>query len=162
MVTMFTPNRAVLFSVGAFVLYWILAMFVPAEMLRDVFNALAWGAAMMITITWGSAALKAIREGADTGDWQLVLAIFLVWFVVLMQRIYVAVFNWYGQPEAWRESAIIGFFPYSYFIAAMLFLVAPGVKGDGLETRSIWAIIGAVFIGGLAAGIIIGTSISTV
>jgi len=38
----------------------------------------------------------------------------------------------------------------------MLFLVAPGVRGDGLETRSIWAIIGAVFIGGLAAGILIG------
>lgn len=159
---MFTPNRAILFAVGAFVLYWIMAIFIPVETLRDVFNALAWGAALMITLTWGSAAIKAIREGADTGDWQLILAIFLVWLVVLLQRVYVAVFNWYGQPETWRESPIMGFWPYSYFIAAMLFLAAPGVQGDGLKKRSLWAILGAVFIGGLAAGIVIGTSISTV
>lgn len=162
MVTMFTPNRAVLFAVGAFVAYWILAIFIPTPILRDVFNALAWGAALMITITWGSAAFKAVRENADTGEWQLILGVFLVWFVVFCNLIYVAAYNWHGQPDAWRTSPISGFWPYSYMIAAFLFLAAPGVKSDGMAKRSLWPIVGAVFIGGLAAGIMIGTSISTV
>lgn len=154
-----SPNRAVLVAVGAFVLYWIMAMFVPALILRDVFNSLAFGAAFMIVLTWFPGAAKALQGEGSTGERQLVLAIFLVWLVVLLQRIYVITFNWMGRPEAWAESALAGFFPYSYVIGGLLFLSAPGVHGGGLERRAFWSIVAAVGVGSLMAGILIGASI---
>lgn len=161
MIRSLTPNRAVAFAVVAFLAYWIASMFVPPLILRDIFNSLAFGTAIIITITWGPSAFRAVREGADSGEWQLILAIFLVWFVVLCQRVYVITFNWAGRPEPWATSAVAGFWPYSYMIAGLLFLSAPGVKGDTIESRAIWAIVAAVGVGSMVAGIMIGLSIST-
>jgi hypothetical protein len=161
MVKLISPNRAVVFAVAAFVVYWIAALFVPALILRDIFNALAFGSAVMIVLTWGSAAVSAVRAGAESGEWQLVLAIFLLWFVVLFQRTYAVTFNWYGRPDSWAESPIAGFWPYSYTIAGLLFIAAPGVNGQGIRIRTIWSIIAAVGIGSLIAGFLIGASIST-
>jgi hypothetical protein len=42
-----------------------------------------------------------VRENAGIGEWQLVLAIFLVWFVVLRSRSYVIAFSWAGKPDSW-------------------------------------------------------------
>lgn len=162
MVKHLTPNRAVVFAVLSFVAYWLAAIIVPAPILRDVFNALAFGAAVIITITWGPSAWRAVRENADSGEWQLILAIFLLWFIVLSQRVYVIAFNWLDRPDWLASSAISGFWPYSYMMAGMLFLSAPGVKGHGIESGAIWSIIAAVAIGSLVAGILIGASISTV
>lgn len=156
-----TPNRAAIFAVLALVFYGIVAAFLPPLILREVFNSLAWGGALIITITWLPAAWKAVRENADSGEWQLILAIFIVWAVVTMQRTYVIAFNWMGRPDGWANSAVAGFWPYSYMIAAMLFLSAPGVKGGKLESRSIWSMIIAVGIGCLLAGFLLGASIST-
>jgi hypothetical protein len=162
MVRALSANRAVVFAVLSFIAYWIAAMFVPPLTFRDVFNSLAFGAAVIISITWGPSAYRAVKENADTGEWQLVLAIFMVWFVVLCQRIYVIVYNWYDRPDAWANSAISGFWPYSYMLAGLLFLSAPGVKGDGIESKAIWTIIAAVALGSLVAGVLIRASISTV
>jgi hypothetical protein len=162
MVRALTANRAVVFAILSFIAYWIAAMFVPPLTFRDVFNSLAFGAAVIISITWGPSAYRAVKENADTGEWQLVLAIFMVWFVVLCQRIYVIVYNWYDRPDAWANSAISGFWPYSYMLAGLLFLSAPGVKGDGIESKAIWTIIAAVALGSLVAGVLIRASISTV
>lgn len=161
MIKSLTPNRAIVFAVTAFLAYWIASMFVPALILRDVFNSLAFGTAIIITITWAPSAFRAVKEGADSGEWQLILAIFIVWSVVLCQRTYIIVFNAYDRPDAWSASAISGFWPYSYMIAGLLFLSAPGVNGDRIETRAIWAIVAAVAVGSLIAGILIGASIST-
>ena len=161
MIRSITPNRAIVFAVAAFLLYWIASLFVPALVLRDVFNSLAFGTAIIITITWFPAAIRALKEGADSGEWQLILAIFIVWFVVLCQRIYVITFNWYDRPEAWALSPISGFWPYSYTLAGILFLSAPGVSGNTFRSQAIWAIVAAVAIGSLIAGILIGASIST-
>jgi len=161
MIRSLTPNRAVVFAVGAFLAYWIASMIVPALLLRDIFNSLAFGTAIIITITWGPSAYRAVKENADTGEWQLILAIFIVWFVVLCQRVYVISFNWAGRPDSWALSPAAGFWPYSYMIAGMLFLSAPGVKGDTIQSRAIWAIVAAVGIGCMVAGILIGLSIST-
>lgn len=136
-------------------------MFVPPLILRDVFNSLAFGTAIIIIITWLPAAIRAMRESAETGEWQLVLAIFLVWLVVACQRVYVIVFNSYGRPQEWAESAISGFWPYSFLCAGLLFLSAPGVDGDRFKSNALWAIVAAVGIGCLTAGILIGSAIPT-
>jgi len=158
---MVTPNRAVVFAVLSFVMYWIASIFIDPMILRDVFNSLAFGAAIIITMTWGPSALRALRDDADNGEWQLILAVFLIWFVVLCQRVYVIAFNWNDRPELWSNSAISGFWPYSFTLAGMLFIAAPGVRSNGIEVRAIWSIVAAVAIGSLIAGILIGASIST-
>lgn len=162
MIKTITPNRAILFAVGAFVFYWIAALFVPAAILRDVFNALAFGAAVIIAITWAPAAWRGLREGGDTGEWQLILAVFIIWCVVMTQRVYIGLFNYLGRPEGWSTSPITGFWPYSFMIAGSLFIIAPGVKADGFRSRAVWSLVAAGAIGGLVAGIMIGASISTV
>lgn len=155
-----TPNRAVVFAVGGFVIYWIAAMLVPSATLRDVFNALAFGTAVVIVATWSSSAWRAVRSGADTGEWQLILAIFMVWLVVLAQRIYSILFNWYDRPEAWFNGPISGFWPYSFTIAGMLFLAAPGVEDNGFSKKSIVAMVASAAIGGIFAGVLIAKTIS--
>lgn len=161
MIRSVTPNRAVVFAVFAFLAYWIATMFVPPLVLRDVFNSLAFGAALIITLTWWKSAYQAVRENADSGEWQLILGIFFMWFVALSQRVYIIVFNWYGRPDDWANSAIAGFWPYSYMVAGLLFLSAPGLQGGKFESRALWMIVAAVGVGSLIAGILIGASIST-
>ena len=161
MVAPVTPNRALVLSAAAFVAYWIAAVVVPGAVLREMFNALAFGTAVVITITWFSAAARAMRLNAPTGDWLLVLGVFLMWLTVLMQRVYVIAFNWSGRPESWTDSALPGFFPYSFALAGMLFIAAPGVHSDRLGSRTIWAIIAAVALGSALVGFLFGLSISS-
>lgn len=63
MIRTITQNRAVVFAVFAFVAYWVAALFVPSLILRDVFNSLAFGTAIIITFTWWpSAESRATRS----------------------------------------------------------------------------------------------------
>lgn len=156
-----TPNKAVVVAVGGFLLYWLLAIFVPSSILRDVFNSLAFGAAVIITATWAPTVWHAMHRNSERGSWQLILAIFIVWVVIMCQRVYVIAFNWQGRPDSWVEGPIGGFWPYSFTMAGLLFLVAPGVHAQGVRSRAMWAIISAVGIGSLTAGILIGASIPT-
>lgn len=162
MLQVLTPNRALVFAVGAPIIYWLLAIWVPAHLLREVFNSLGFGAALIITITWGPSAWRAIKENAGSGEWQIILAIFVTWFVVLLQRCYTIIFNWAGRPIEWMDSPITGFWPFSYMIAGMLLLSAPGVTVAGYRSTAIWAMVAAASIGSLVAGILIGVNISTV
>lgn len=161
MIRAISPNRAVAFAVAAVVLYCVLALFVPPMALRDVFNSLAFGTAVVIVLTWLPSALKAMREGVDSAEWQLIVAIFLLWLIVAVQRIYAMAFNWAGRPDSWADSAITGFFPYSYMFAGLLFLSAPGIVEERLGHRAIWAIIAAVAIGSFTAGALFMASISS-
>lgn len=161
MSSMVTPNRAIVFAVGAFVFYWILATFLPATVLRDIFNSLAFGTAIIITFTWFPAAVRAIREEADSGAWQLILGITVIWMVVMFQRIYAIAYNYFNRPQVWAESAVTGFWPYSFFIAGLLFLTAPGVKEAGIHKRAVFSIVFSIALGSFFAGILIGTQIGT-
>ena len=160
MIKRITPNKAVVFAVSAFVAYWLVAMFVPGPVLREVFNSLSFGAAIIISITWFSAARRAMREGADTGEWQLVLAIFLLFFVLAISRLYAILFNYMDRPDSWAHSPISGFWSYSYLICALLFLSAPGKTKEGLRSSTIWSLLAAFSIGSLIAGIMIGKQFS--
>lgn len=163
MVKLFTPNKAIAFIIFSPVVYWVLAVLFEGPLLRDIFNSLAFGVASMIVVTWMSAAYKAVRENVDAGEWQLILAIFLLWLVVCVQRVYSALYNYVDKPsqEFLSQSAIPGFFPYSFMISGALFLIAPEVRSEALNIKAFWALLTGVGIGALIAGILIGYSIST-
>lgn len=163
MIRRWTANKAIVFVVSAFVLYWILVLFIPVRHLRDVFNALAFGGALMITVTWSKSTLKSIKEEAGDGTWQLLVAITLGWFIVVMQRLYSMIFNWYGQPESWLNSPLSGFWPYSYMVCAFLFLAAPGISSTQvvLRQQTLKYLTFAAIIGSFVAGMVLGASIAT-
>lgn len=162
MITAVTPNKAIVFAVGAFILYWVMAFIFPIVILRDVFNSLAFGTAVVITATWAPSTYRAIKEEANSGAWQLILGISLFWFVVLIQRIYAIAFNWAGRPPEWLNHPISGFFAYSFMISGLLFLSAPGVRAEReLKQRALVAMVVSVAIGGFIAGVLFGTSIAS-
>lgn len=156
-----SPNRVVAAAIALFVLYWIMAMFTPAMVLRDVFNSLAFGAQLLVVLTWGRSAWRAIKYNASDGAWLLVLAVFYICLVALMQRTYAIAFNWMGRPESWDASAIAGFWPYSYMIAAGMFLMSPGVRSDGIKPRAWWTLFMAGCVGSFVAGAMFTLSVST-
>lgn len=156
-----TPNRVVVLGVTAVVAYWTTALFLPGYLLRDIFNSLAFGAAMVITLTWMSAAARAVRHGGERGEWRLILGIFLLWSIVALQRSYAIVYNLYDRPESWADSAVTGFWPFMYAISGWLFLSSPSPHEGGMGPRAFWSIVLSVGAGSLVAGILIGQSISS-
>lgn len=163
MLRFLTPNRAIVNIINALVVFWVAVLFVPAHYLRDVFNSLAFGASVIIVLTWGPSALQAVRGGVKTGEWQLILGIFLGWFVLMSQRLFSILFNYMGQPKSWLDGPFPAFWPYAYMICGFLFLLAPGLASDHLPVRRrTWAyLLTAVGIGAFVAGILLGASIST-
>lgn len=151
-----------MFTAFAFCLYWTLAVIFPAQVIRDIANAFTLSIAFIIVATWATSTIRAIREGASNGAWQLIMGITLVWFVILAQRLYAIAFNWFGRPMSWLDSPITGFWPYSFFIAGILFLSAPGLQVDGkLKRRAIASMLIAVGLGCFIAGTLFGASISS-
>jgi hypothetical protein len=156
-----SPNRVVGVAIGLFVFYWVLAIFVPPHILRDVFNSLAFGTQLLVVLTWSRSAYQAVRYDAKDGAWLLVLAVFYICLIALLQRMYAISFNWLGGPQSWTDSAISGFFPYSYMIAGALFLLSPGVQTEGIKQKAWWTLFIAGCIGSFVAGALFTLSIST-
>lgn len=156
-----SPNRVVAAAISLFVLYWIAALYVPGVVLRDLFNSLAFGTQLLVVLTWGPSAFRAVKHSASDGAWLLILAVFYISFVAMAQRVYAISYNMMGRPEAWSASAISGFWPYSYMIAGVLFLMSPGVKSDGVRPKTWWALLGAGVVGGFVAGVMFTLSVST-
>ncbi|MER8387330.1 hypothetical protein NKH14_17735 [Mesorhizobium sp. M1380] len=157
----FSPNRVVAGSVVAIILYWALSIVVDHHLLRDVVNSLSFGVSLIIAMTWGPSAYRAARENVAGGEWMLILGTFLLWSVVMVQRTYVILYNWAGQPQSWQESAIPGFWPYCYVLAGLLFIAAPGVRSEGIRKKTVWALVASVATASLVAGFLIGASVSS-
>ncbi len=156
-----SPNRVALFFVGALVFYWVLSLFVPWMILRDIFNALAFGAQTMVVLTWAPAAWKAIKENASSGTWLLILAIFFTCTLAMIQRIYAIIYNSAGRPDAWAESAISGFWPYGFMITSALFMISPSFTSDGIRSQGWWILLAAGILGGIPAGVLLTLSIQS-
>jgi hypothetical protein len=152
-------HTAFIFAAGAFFFYWILALFVPVGLLREIFNSLSFGVAVMVTMTWAPAAWYSLWYGERAGEWQLIIAIFLAFFVLAFQRLYVMAATILGRPEWLVESPVSGFVPYSITVVGILFLVAPGVYRGAPRGRYWWYIIAGVSMGSLLAGILIGRTV---
>lgn len=154
-----TKNVAALFTIVAFVAFWIVAIFVPADVLREIFNSLSFGMAVMVCITWAPAAYHSFRSGGTEGKWQLVIAVFLCFSIVTFQRLYVILLEYLGRPPWLLRSHIAAFVPYTITVAGALFLIAPSVH-QGRPGNDYWLhLVIGVGIGSLLAGILLGRSL---
>lgn len=158
-----SPVRAIYFILIAPIVFMVAAYFVPAAILRDIFNPLAFAVAAFIAATWARSAYEGLKNGINSGAWFLIFGVFLTWFVAMLQRIYAMGLNALSEEQAaaWRDGPISAFWPYSFFIAGALILSAPGVDKSGIAPKSILALIAAVATGGFVAGLVVMYQIGT-
>ena len=156
------PNRILIGLIISLLGFWIVAMVVPTEVLRNVFSATAFSVAFMVVITWFSAAMKAMRDGSAEPAWRLVIGIFGIFLWVYLNRSYVAIYN--QVPKEWqdwlRETPISAWWSFGFTLFGMFFLQAPSAQEHGMGMRSWVTSLIAIVIGTFAAGVIIGMSLN--
>lgn len=130
----FTPYRAIVFTILAPLLYWVIVPFLDPQTIRNIMNPIAAALALVISITWLPSVLHSVRY--QRPGWTLILGTFVIWTIVWVNRIYVVIFNYMGQPESWNDAAISGFWPYSYIAAGLLFLVAASDDEEAVSWHS--------------------------
>lgn len=157
-----TPSQTVVGALGLFAAYWLTALFIPAVILRDVFNIFALTISAGVAMVWFMPTMDLVRHRqGDGGRWQLSFGILMVALLVTCHRLYAIGFNAAGRPQWLLDSPMSGFWPYAFSISMALFLVAPGVTKDGFRPGSFWAIVLSVGLGGAIAGFLLGMQIST-
>jgi hypothetical protein len=154
-----TPRTALWVGMVFLVAYWSAVVVVDPLVLRDIFNNITLGVAVTVALTWASGAWTSFREGADDGDGQLVIAVFLLFSVLAFQRMYAIVALALGRPTWLVEGPLSGFSSYLLSAVGLLFLVAPGISPGAPRNRYWIHILSAVAGGSLVAGILIGKTL---
>lgn len=160
MVKVITPNRAIALLVFAPIFYYVLTFFIPALVLREVFNSLSFGAYVMITATWLYAFVAALRSGGKEGQWRLILGVFVLALTVTDTRIYNFMYNYLKRPDWLTFSAWPGFWSYSYLLAGLLILSAASDEKDRPIINLIPLILASA-IGGAAATMVLMMGVSS-
>lgn len=159
MLSIITPNRAVLALVFVPIIYYVISFFVPTTTLREIFNSLSFGAYVVISGTWAMAFVAALKSGGGAGKWRLILGIFALALTVTNTRIYNAIYNGLDRPDWMTLSAWPGFWSLSYFIAGLLILSAAFDEKDGPVVKLLPLLFAAAFGGAAtAAALIYGIS----
>lgn len=122
-------NRMLLLAIAAVASYWVLPLFASGLTLQILFNSAVFGVATSILVTWGPAAVFALRRSA-TGENQNIVAVFAIWFVVWLQRVYSIAFVTLDRPWWLLNSAMPAFLAYLIGMAGVLFLIAPASTDD--------------------------------
>lgn len=155
------PRSAMAFVVFSFILYVGLAFVLPAVILRDIANSIALGVSVLATLTWARGLTEGFKANEkDTGE-VIAFAIFLIWLLVSLFRVYAIAYNSLGRPSWVVTSPISGVWPWMFACVGILFVAMPGVRSSGMTKRTFWSIILGVAGGALLAGFMIGISVST-
>lgn len=157
--TRLTHNQALLFTVAGPAIFWVLAIFVDAEILRTIFNSLALGVFALVTFLWFRPMLWELRAHAEernAGAWMIVLGVFYMSFTLFWQRAYSIVSLALDRPSWLLDSALAAFVPFSLMWGGFLFVMAQGMAGKASvkNSRSLVYVVIIAFIGGAAAGFV--------
>ena len=142
--------KMLIWSIVAVAFYWLLSAFVSGLALQITFNSVVFGLSTSILLTWTPAAFYAMRHGAK-GENQNIIAIFTIWMVVWLQRLYSIAFVSFDRPQWLMDSALPAFLAYLFGMAGVLFLLAPAFVKDVPRAFYLQLTISLVF-GVIAAG----------
>jgi len=113
------------------VLYWAIGN-VTAKLIVD---GLAIGVGFVIMYTWGPAAISAIRHGVQKDSSKIVLTVWMIWTIVVVQRVFVIVSTFLGNPPWLINSVIPGVIVTLAFVAGMYAAVAPVQTDSPMESK---------------------------
>lgn len=134
--------------------YWIASLFLPTDLLREVFYMTSVAVMIVVAITWGKTALRNLWYNDTSGPGMLILAVFLMAVVVVESRL-LALLNYYGGRPAWLwDSPVFGFVAFQITAVGILKLTAVAKVDPKLTVayqRNLWiaGMIGAFISGAL-------------
>lgn len=155
-----TPGRVFAITMFAIFFYALMVATVPADIIKYVFDSLAFGGALTLGYIWTMDAVRAVHGGkAEPGEVQFLIALAGVMDVLACQRLYAIIYFWLDRP-LWLANSFFGsIWGYAFFVVSMLFMLAPGTANPTEKSRSLVMAGVAIAVGALTSGILIGLSI---
>lgn len=153
-----TRRAALIFTVGALALFWLLPLTIPVSTLRLGFSAMAFGCLVVVAVIWARPMWRELRGHSDdpnSGAWVIVLGIYYWTLTLAWQRLYAMILVYMHEPAWIRNSWVAAFVPYSIMLGAVLFLMAPTMTDDVPKPnrKVILYLIIAVLIGAATIGL---------
>jgi hypothetical protein len=154
--TRLSRNFALWIALSGLISYGVLQSLIGRDTMGVAAAGLALGSGVMIALTWGFSAWRAVRTGAREGEGLLTLAIFILAVSIAYRGIYAAMFQWFEEPEWMLASPFNAFGHWWTFCGFATMLLAPGTVRGHVPNRNFVYIVVSVGIGCLVAGITIG------
>lgn len=143
---------AVLFLIGYGLLY-NLTDYIISKFVADWFAliGLAFMSASTVPVAW-----RAFKNGISTDRDKFIFSYWLIWTIVLWQRIWIILLAYFDRPVSWVQSPISGLLAVSIAIAAGYGASAPLTGETPLHRKEIIIFTVAAGFSGVIAGIAIG------
>lgn len=143
---------AVLFLIGYGLLY-NLTDYIISKFVADWFAliGLAFMSASTVPVAW-----RAFKNGISTDRDKFIFSYWLIWTIVLWQRIWIILLAFFDRPVSWVQSPISGLLAVSIAIAAGYGASAPLTGEIPLRRKEIIIFTVAAGFSGVIAGIAIG------
>lgn len=143
---------AVLFLIGYGLLY-NLTDYVTSKFVADWFAliGLSFMSASTTPVAW-----RAFKNGISTDRDKFIFSYWLIWTIVLWQRIWIILLAYFDRPVSWVQSPISGLLAVSIAIAAGYGASAPLTGEIPLRRKEIIIFAVAAGFSGVIAGIAIG------
>ncbi len=163
-----TNNTAAMIALIGTLSFWIiLPVFGPVQMLEIASN-LMLGVFFSIMVRWAAPAYEAVKDGGQAGPNFLSMAIFGMGAATVVHRVWVNLIRWSSttdgtviQRPLWAvDSPVTAFAVWCIMIAGALVVLAPGTERGVVPKGNIFWLVTSVGIGCLAAGIMIGVSLT--
>lgn len=155
-------NRNFLAFIALVALFWIGAAVAPFFILYEVMAGLILGVGAATIVLYAPVGLQIFTVDRPSPGQQLAAGIFVTWLGAVANRVY----NlwWRSQGEAADANDIINsdfvnFTVFLLIIGGVLHVTVPDMETGIIEKKSWWLLAGAVLVGGLVAGVIIGIQV---
>lgn len=143
---------AIMFLIGYGLLY-SLTNYTTSKFVADWFAliGLSFMSASTVPVAW-----RAFKNGISTDRDKFIFSYWLIWTIVLWQRIWIIILASYDRPVSWVQSPISGLLATSIAIAAGYGASAPLTGEIPLHRKEIIIFAIAAGFSGVIAGIAIG------
>ena len=152
------PSIVAAYIIAATVAFWTVALFVDAPILRDIFNNLSLGVAVMVLYHWFGAAVESVR-GRRNGAAILILGIYFLFIILAYSRILSISAILMDRPLWLIDGPLAAFLPYMVTGAGLMFLIAPGIADEAPTRWYFKHIIVAVALGAGVAGFMLARTL---
>ena len=154
--TRLTHYIAILIAVLALISYLIMYHYADITISKFIADwvaliGLSFMSASTLPVAW-----RAFRNGISTDRDKFIFSYWLIWTIVLCQRIWIILLALFDRPVSWVESPVSGLLATSVAIAAGFGASAPMTGEIPLHRKEIISFTIAAGFSGVIAGIAIG------
>lgn len=151
-----TQYTAILIAVSVLIGYMIIYRytdFITSKFIADwvALIGLSFMSFSTLPVTW-----RAFKNGISTDRDKFIFSYWLIWTVILWQRIWIILLASFDRPVSWVQSPVSGFLATSIAIAAGFGASAPLTGETPLHRKEIIIFTIAAGFSGVIAGIAIG------